>query len=277
MHFFNEELYTDYNQNLLIESVIAKKKSKYQKIEIFNSKKFGKVMALDKVIQITENDHHGYSEMLTHVPIISHGNVKKVLIIGGGDGAIAHELLKYSSIKKIILCEIDEEVIKLSKKYLYNINFGSLDNKKINIVINDAAKFVSKKEYKNYFDLIIVDRPDPIGPGKKLFQKIFYKNIKNITNKNGIAVFQNGVPFFQKSELKKTSKHLKNIFQFSGVYLTVVPSYAGGYISLTWASNKTNMKKIIKNNINVPDTKYYSQHIHNSSFKLPKWIEKIIK
>ncbi len=277
MHFFNEELYTDYNQNLLIESVIAKKKSKYQKIEIFNSKKFGKVMALDKVIQITENDHHGYSEMLTHVPIISHGNVKKVLIIGGGDGAIAHELLKYSSIKKIILCEIDEEVIKLSKKYLYNINFGSLDNKKINIVINDAAKFVSKKEYKNYFDLIIVDRPDPIGPGKKLFQKIFYKNIKNITNKNGIAVFQNGVPFFQKSELKKTSKNLKNIFQFSGVYLTVVPSYAGGYISLTWASNKTNMKKIIKNNINVPDTKYYSQHIHNSSFKLPKWIEKIIK
>ena len=245
--------------------------------EYYPSKKFGKVLALDKVIQITENDHHGYSEMLTHVPIISHGNVKKVLIIGGGDGAIAHELLKYSSIKKIILCEIDEEVIKLSKKYLYNINFGSLDNKKINIVINDAAKFVSKKEYKNYFDLIIVDRPDPIGPGKKLFQKIFYKNIKNITNKNGIAVFQNGVPFFQKSELKKTSKNLKNIFLFSGVYLTVVPSYAGGYISLTWASNKTNMKKIIKNNINVPDTKYYSQHIHNSSFKLPKWIEKIIK
>tara|TARA_B100000686_G_scaffold54455_1_gene58671 strand:- start:16320 stop:17153 length:834 start_codon:yes stop_codon:yes gene_type:complete len=277
MRFFNEELYTDYNQKLLIESMIVKKKSKYQKIEIFNSKKFGKVMSLDKVIQITENDHHGYSEMLTHVPILTHNNVKKVLIIGGGDGAIAHEVLKYSTIEKIIICEIDEEVIKLSKKYLYNINFGSLNNIKVNILINDAFKFVSKNKYKNYFDLIIVDRPDPIGPGKKLFQKIFYQNIKNIINKNGIAVFQNGVPFFQKTELKKTSNNLKNIFQFSGVYLTVVPSYIGGYMALTWASDKTNMKKKFKNNIYTPNTKYYTQNLHNSSFKLPNWIEKIVK
>ena len=232
-------------------------------------------MTLDKVIQITEYDHHGYSEMLSHVPILSHGKIKKVLIIGGGDGAIAAEVLKHKEIEEILICEIDEEVIGLSKIYLKKINKGCLNNSRVNIIIQDASKLIANEELKNYFDLIITDRPDPIGPGKNLFTIKFYEGIKNILSEKGIVVFQTGVPFFQKKELKKTNLYLKNIFKFSGTYLTVVPTYIGGYMALTWASKQTDMAK--NRNINKKlDTKYYTREIHKSSFILPNWIKKIL-
>ena len=275
MKIFTEDLYKKYNQNITIEKKVVEKNSLYQNILIFDSKYFGRVMTLDKVVQITEHDHHGYSEMLTHVPILSHGNIKKVLIIGGGDGAIASEVLKYKEIEEISICEIDEEVINLSKIYLKKINKGSLNNSRVNIIIKDASKLIENKDFKNYFDLFIADRPDPIGPGKNLFKIKFYKNIKNILSERGIAVFQTGVPFFQGKELKITNQYLKNTFKLSGAYLTVVPTYIGGYMALTWASKKTDMSKIISINKNL-NTEYYTSDIHRASFILPNWVKKIL-
>tara|TARA_B000000477_G_scaffold70722_1_gene59355 strand:- start:537 stop:1379 length:843 start_codon:yes stop_codon:yes gene_type:complete len=280
MKKFTEELYKKYNQNITIEKIITSQKSKFQNILIFDSKYFGRILTLDKVIQITEFDHFYYSEMLSHIPIITHGKVKRVLIIGGGDGAIAHEVLKHNSIKEVFICEIDQDVINLSIKYLKKINFGSLKNPKVKIIIEDASQFIKRNNFKNYFDLIIADRPDPIGPGKNLFKIKFYKDIKNALSNSGIAVFQNGVPFFQKKELKDTMKHLKSTFNYSGVYLTVVPTYIGGYMALTWSSNaidilkKVNLDKHSKV-INKLNTQYYTKEIHYTSFILPKWIKEI--
>ena len=280
MKKFTEELYKKYNQNITIEKIIANQNSKFQDILIFDSKYFGRILTLDKVIQITEFDHFYYSEMLSHIPIITHGKVKRVLIIGGGDGAIAHEVLKHNSIKEVFICEIDQEVINLSVKYLKKINFGSLKNPKVKIIIEDASQFIKKNNFKNYFDLIIADRPDPIGPGKNLFKIKFYKDIKNALSNSGIAVFQNGVPFFQKKELKDTMKHLKSTFNYSGVYLTVVPTYIGGYMALTWSSNAIDISKTINLDkhskvINKLNTQYYTKEIHYASFILPKWIKEI--
>ena len=280
MKKFTEELYKKYNQNITIEKIITSQNSKFQNILIFDSKYFGRILTLDKVIQITEFDHFYYSEMLSHIPIITHGKVKRVLIIGGGDGAIAHEVLKHNSIKEVFICEIDQEVINLSVKYLKKINFGSLKNSKVKIIIEDASKFIKKNNFKNYFDLIIADRPDPIGPGKNLFKIKFYKDMKNALSNSGIAVFQNGVPFFQKKELKDTMKHLKSTFNYSGVYLTVVPTYIGGYMALTWSSNAIDISKKINIDkhskvINKLNTQYYTKEIHYTSFILPKWIKEI--
>ena len=280
MKKFREQLYKKYNQNIAIEKIITNQKSRFQNILIFDSKYFGRILTLDKVIQITEFDHFYYSEMLSHVPIITHGKVERVLIIGGGDGAIAHEVLKHNSIKEVFICEIDQDVINLSAKYLKKINFGSLKNPKVKIIIEDASKFIKKNNFKNYFDLIIADRPDPIGPGKNLFKIKFYKDIKNVLSNNGIAVFQNGVPFFQKKELKDTMKHLKSTFNYSGVYLTVVPTYIGGYMALTWSSNAIDISKQVNLNkyskvINKLNTQYYTKEIHYTSFILPQWIKAI--
>lgn len=280
MKKFTEELYKKYNQNITIEKIITSQKSKFQNILIFDSKYFGRILTLDKVIQITEFDHFYYSEMLSHIPIITHGKVKRVLIIGGGDGAIAHEVLKHNSIKEVFICEIDQDVINLSVKYLKKINFGSLKNPKVKIIIEDASQFIKRNNFKNYFDLIIADRPDPIGPGKNLFKIKFYKDIKNALSNSGIAVFQNGVPFFQKKELKDTMKHLKSTFNYSGVYLTVVPTYIGGYMALTWSSNAIDISKKVNLDkhskvINKLNTQYYTKEIHYTSFILPKWIKEI--
>ena len=280
MKKFTEELYKKYNQNITIEKIITSQKSKFQNILIFDSKYFGRILTLDKVIQITEFDHFYYSEMLSHIPIITHGKVKRVLIIGGGDGAIAHEVLKHNSIKEVFICEIDKNVINLSIKYLKKINFGSLKNPKVKIIIEDALQFIKRNNFKNYFDLIIADRPDPIGPGKNLFKIKFYKDIKNALSNSGIAVFQNGVPFFQKKELKDTMKHLKSTFNYSGVYLTVVPTYIGGYMALTWSSNAIDISKKVNLDkhskvINKLNTQYYTKEIHYTSFILPKWIKEI--
>ena len=280
MKKFTEELYKKYNQNITIEKIITSQKSKFQNILIFDSKYFGRILTLDKVIQVTEFDHFYYSEMLSHIPIITHGKVKRVLIIGGGDGAIAHEVLKHNSIKEVFICEIDQEVINLSVKYLKKINFGSLKNPKVKIIIEDASQFIKRNNFKNYFDLIIADRPDPIGPGKNLFKIKFYKDIKNALSNSGIAVFQNGVPFFQKKELKDTMKHLKSTFNYSGVYLTVVPTYIGGYMALTWSSNAIDISKKINIDkhskvINKLNTQYYTKEIHHTSFILPQWIKEI--
>ena len=280
MKKFTEELYKKYNQNITIEKIITSQKSKFQNILIFDSKYFGRILTLDKVIQITEFDHFYYSEMLSHIPIITHGKVKRVLIIGGGDGAIAHEVLKHNSIKEVFICEIDQDVINLSIKYLKKINFGSLKNPKVKIIIEDASQFIKRNNFKNYFDLIIADRPDPIGPGKNLFKIKFYKDIKNALSNSGIAVFQNGVPFFQKKELKDTMKYLKSTFNYSGVYLTVVPTYIGGYMALTWSSNAIDISKKVNLGkhskvINKLNTQYYTKEIHYTSFILPKWIKEI--
>ena len=280
MKKFTEELYKKYNQNITIEKIITSQKSKFQNILIFDSKYFGRILTLDKVIQITEFDHFYYSEMLSHIPIITHGKVKRVLIIGGGDGAIAHEVLKHNSIKEVFICEIDQDVINLSIKYLKKINFGSLKNPKVKIIIEDASQFIKRNNFKNYFDLIIADRPDPIGPGKNLFKIKFYKDIKNALSNSGIAVFQNGVPFFQKKELKDTMKYLKSTFNYSGVYLTVVPTYIGGYMALTWSSNAIDISKKVNLDkhskvINKLNTQYYTKEIHYTSFILPKWIKEI--
>ena len=280
MKKFTEELYKKYNQNITIEKIIASQKSKFQNILIFDSKYFGRILTLDKVIQITEFDHFYYSEMLSHIPIITHGKVKRVLIIGGGDGAIAHEVLKHNSIKEVFICEIDQEVINLSVKYLKKINFGSLKNPKVKIIIEDASQFIKINNFKNYYDLIIADRPDPIGPGKNLFKIKLYKDIKNALSNSGIAVFQYGVPFFQKKELKDTMKRLHSIFNHSGVYLTVVPTYIGGYMALTWSSNAIDISKKINIDkhskvINKLNTQYYTKEIHYTSFILPKWIKEI--
>ena len=170
---FREILHEGLKQEVSIKKVLVEKKSLYQKIQIFDTKVYGRMLVLDGIIQITEKDEAAYSEMLAHPAIKILKNLKEVLIIGGGDGAVAEEVLKYNFIKRIDLVDIDEEVVKLSKKYFKKINKNSLVNKKVKLYFEDAFNFTSKT--KNKYDLIIADRPDPVGAGKTLFKKQFYK------------------------------------------------------------------------------------------------------
>ena len=273
---FREKLHKGLVQEIKIKKSLVDKKSKYQKIQIFDSYTYGRVLALDGIVQITEKDEAAYSEMLVHPAMNFLKSPKNILIIGGGDGAVAEELLKYKFIERIDLVDIDIEVINLSKKYFKKVNNDSLNNKKVHIFAQDAYIFTSNSSIK--YDLIIADRPDPVGAGKSLFKLKFYKNIRNLLKADGMAIFQSGVTFLQKNEIKEVSIKIKSVFENSGIILTVVPSYIGGHMALVWASKKIRIGKLKKNkSLKRIKTDYFNLQISEASSSLPNFIKTIQK
>ncbi|MBX7066031.1 MAG: polyamine aminopropyltransferase [Parachlamydiales bacterium] len=271
---FQETLYPDWRQTFSVEELIYQEKTDYWDLSIFENKLFGRVLALDGIIQLTEKDEYAYHEMLVHVPLLSHPNPKSVLIVGGGDGGILREVLKHKNLETIIEVEIDPTVIELSKKYFPTVSNGAYENPRAKLVIQDAAKFV--KETEETFDVIIVDSNDPEGPAKILFSSEFYGDCKKILNAGGILVNQNGVPFLQKNELRITEENRKPHFKNVTFYVTSVPTYAGGLMALGWASDKkykVSERKIEERLANVDGRmRYYTPAIHKAAFALPQFM-----
>ena len=234
---FKERLHKGYAQTMeLSGEPLVDEKSQYQHIKIFDTPINGRVMTLDGVVQITTRDESAYAEMLTHLPILEHGKVRSVMIVGGGDLSIADEALKHKAIKEVILVDIDGKVVELCKKHFGEINAKAFRDKRLKIEIADAFEFLARLENKARFDLIIGDRPDPIGPGKALFGETFYDRVKGALKPGGYATFQTGVPFYQPWEITEALQELARFFPKSGLYLTVVPTYIGGFMALSWAT-----------------------------------------
>ncbi|GFY62155.1 spermidine synthase, partial [Trichonephila inaurata madagascariensis] len=180
-------LYSDQALSMKVEKILYHKKSKYQDILIFESTIFGRVLVLDDSVQLTEFDECSYQEMISFLPLNSHPNPKKVLVIGGGDGGVVREAVKHPSVESVTLCELDEEVIEVSKKYLPFMAKG-FDSPKLTLYIGDGAEFV--KNHPNEFDVIITDSPDPKGPAVCLFQKPYYESLKQALKPGGLIASQ---------------------------------------------------------------------------------------
>lgn len=277
---YTETLYPYYGQMMSVDEVLYEERSDYQDVILFKNEKFGRVLALDGVIQTTEADEKCYHEMMVHVPMISHGRAQNILVIGGGDGGIIREVLKYD-IQKVTMVEIDGDVIEFSKIHLPHHSEGAFDNKKLNLLIADGSAFV--KETTEKYDVIIVDSTDPEGPAAVLFSQEFYQDCHNILTPKGILVTQNGVPFYQDEELSNTWKRQSAIFAHPGFYVTAVPTYTGGFMTLSFASDEDYKNfdvKEIQNRYesqNLGDLFYYTPHIHKACFALPAFIQKKLK
>lgn len=273
---FEETLYDAHGQRFSIEEIYFENKSEHQHIIIFHNSKFGRVMALDGVIQTTEKDEFIYHEMLTHVPILAHGSVKKVLIIGGGDGGMLREVLRHDSVESVTMVEIDQAVVDMCVKYLPGHSKGAFDSPRLDLVITDGAKFVA--DARDRFDIIIVDSTDPIGPGEVLFRFDFYKNCKSILNEGGIIVTQNGVPFMQPEEVRNTDKCFSRLFRDRSFYVASVPTYVGGDMAFGWGSDNSALRTVKLNRLQQRyrdsgiETRYYTPEVHQASFALPKYI-----
>jgi len=276
MKTYTETLYDSYGQEFSVDKVYFENKTDHQHLIIFENAKFGRVMALDGIIQTTEADEFIYHEMLTHVPLFAHGNVKRVLIIGGGDGGMLREACKHASIEHITQVEIDDQVVEMCKEFLPKHSAGAYDDPRVNIVIDDGANFVCSCTEK--FDVIISDSTDPIGPGDVLFTSDFYENCKNCLAEDGILVTQNGVAFMQLDEVTTTAKRLKPYFNDQSFYCAAVPTYIGGVMTFAWSTNnktyRTLNDNVIKQRFNAADItcRYYNPAIHAASFALPQYI-----
>lgn len=277
-YWFKEELYSDYRQLIKVSKIFAQKITKdkrgnsLQKLLILETPRFGKVLILDEIIQLTEADEKYYHEPFAHIPLLTHPHPKNILIIGGGDGGILREVVKHKVVS-IDLVDIDGEVIKFTRRHMPDFARGAWEDPRLKIHVEDGAKFV--KDDKKKFDVIIIDSSDPIGPAKSLFQADFYSNCKKCLSSEGIIMRQTGSPFLQRSELPSNFRQMKKLFPEVQIFLTAVPTYIGGYFTFVAASLKKNIfrESLIKirqrfDKLNLK-TKWYNPQMHKASMVLP--------
>ncbi|HSZ74550.1 MAG TPA: polyamine aminopropyltransferase [Rhizomicrobium sp.] len=282
---FKERLHKGYAQSMeLTGAPLVEEKSRYQRIKIFDTIANGRVMVLDDIVQITTRDESAYAEMLTHLPLLEHGKAERVMIVGGGDLSIADEALKHKSVKEVVLVDIDGRVVELCREHFGEINAKAFKDKRLKVEIADAFEYLGRAESKNRFDLIVADRPDPVGPGKALFGETFYDRVRNALKPGGFATFQTGVPFYQPWEITDALTELAEFFPQSGLYLTVVPTYIGGFMALSWAckgKQKLGTPAGIKRASAVYKraklkTDYYNPDVHAAAFALPEWVKRLV-
>ena len=218
--WFSETLHPGFQQRFKISKVLFRSQTKLQDLVIFENPHFGRILALDGVIQTTERDEPCYHEMLAHVPILAHGAAKEVLIIGGGDGGALRDVLKHDTVDRATMVEIDRSVVDMCAEYMPTLSDGAFDNPRADIVIADGVKYV--KETDRRFDVIIVDSTDPIGPAIPLFSDAFYSDCRNILTEDGVVVCQSGVGFVQPDEAQDTYRRLDRLFADAALYLTQV-------------------------------------------------------
>jgi spermidine synthase len=247
---------------------------------LFENTTFGRALALDGVLQTTEKDEFIYHEMLAHLPILAHGAVRRVLIIGGGDGGMLEEVLKHRGVERVTMVDIDDTVIELSKLHLRSICGEAFEDPRLDLVIADGVDFV--KTCAERYDVIIVDSTDPLGPGEVLFTEAFYQSCKRCLTPGGVLVTQNGVPFLQGAELSGTIACLRPLFADATCYLATVPTYVGGPMAFGWASDdpalRRNPVEVLRERFEAAgiDSRYYSPEIHLAAFTLPPYVAELM-
>jgi spermidine synthase len=276
MDSFTETLYQGYSQALRIEEVYFERKTEHQHLLIFRHATFGRVMALDGVVQTTEKDEFIYHEMLTHVPLLAHGSARRVLIIGGGDGGMLREVLKHPGVDAVTQVEIDKAVIEMSREFLPNHSQGAFDDPRFSLMIGDGFEFV--RDTRDQFDVIIVDSTDPIGPGEQLFSHAFHAACKSRLLRGGVLVTQNGVVFMQPDEVRQTAANFRTTFADWHFYVAAVPTYVGGAMAFAWGSDDPKLRQLPVSELQerytalALDTRYYTPEVHAAAFALPRYV-----
>ncbi|WP_053140189.1 polyamine aminopropyltransferase [Erwinia billingiae] len=271
-----ETLHTGFGQYFSVDKILYREQTGHQDLVIFENAALGRVMALDGVVQTTERDEFIYHEMMTHVPLLAHGAAKRVLIIGGGDGAMLREVSRHKNIEQITMVEIDAGVVTFCQQYLPNHSAGAYDDPRFTLVIDDGVNFVAQCSEK--FDVIISDCTDPIGPGESLFTSEFYAGCQRCLNENGIFVAQNGVCFLQQEEAVNSHRKLSHYFGDVSFYQAAIPTYYGGIMTFAWASNNPALRQLDSVTLQARFTaanltcRYYNPAIHTGSFALPQYL-----
>jgi spermidine synthase len=249
-------------------------RSPYQTVEIYQTADFGNMLVLDGAIMLTEAHEFLYHEMLVHIPLLSHPDPQTVLVVGGGDGGTVRELLWHDTIRRVDLVEIDEEVIRVSRKYLPGLA-GKLDDRRVQVKIQDAVEFV--KNLENVYDVVLVDSTDPIGPGEGLFSAEFYRNVHRALKPDGIVAVQSESPFGVKGETSVILKKMRSVFPLAQLYWGPIPCYPHGTWSFILCSKRGEKAEIRRQDAArgiEAGTKYYNRDIHRAAFVLPNFMRK---
>lgn len=257
-----------------IKETLHTEQTEFQKLDMIETEQFGTMLVLDGMVMTTDVDEFVYHEMVTHIPLFTHPNPKKVLVVGGGDGGAIREVLKHPSVEKAVLVEIDGKVIEYSKKYLPNIA-GELDNPRVEVQVADG--FMHIFDHKNTYDVIMVDSTEPVGPAAKLFERGFYQGIYEALTEEGIFVAQTDNPWFHGELITKVFGDVSDIFPVTRLYTCNIPTYPSGMWTFTLGSKKHDPLQVDINQIPEIETKYYTPELHHAAFVLPRFVQNLIK
>lgn len=280
MNFWFSEAHTsNVKMSIKVDRQLYSGKSEFQRIDVFDSPEFGRFLTLDGYMMLTEKDEFIYHEMITHVPMAVHPNVKSVLVIGAGDGGVIRELVQYPEIEHIDMVEIDPLVVEVCKKYLPK-TACRFDDPRLTIHYEDGLRFVRTKT--NHYDLIIVDSTDPFGPGEGLFTREFYGNCYNALKEDGIMINQHESPFYSEdaAACQRAHKRIVESFPISKVYQAHIPTYPSGHWLFGFASKKYHPLRDLNEtrwNMRGITCNYYTTTLHKGAFYIPAYVEELLK
>ena len=280
MEMWFSDIHTDgVKLSIRIEEQLFSAQSEVQRIDVLESKDFGKILVVDGDLMLTERDEFIYHEMITHVPMAVHPKVRDVLVIGAGDGGVIRELTRYPEIEHIDMAEIDPLVVEVCRKYLPK-TACRLDDPRLSIYYEDGVRFVRSKE--NRYDLIIVDSTDPFGPGEGLFTREFYGSCFKALREDGIMVNQHESPFYaaDAAACQRAHKRIVESFHISRVYQAHIPTYPSGHWLFGFASKKYHPLRDLNEtqwNLRGLKCRYYTTTLHKGAFYLPAYVEELLK
>lgn len=254
-----------------IEEVICQRKTMYQELLVFKNPYFGRVLALDGVVQLTERDEFFYHEMLSQIALHSHPAPHHVLIIGGGDGGTLREVLKHEEVQSVTLVEMDREVIEASKEFFPALSTGFSDPR-TEVLETEGAGYLSR--IKDRFDLIIIDSTDPVGPAKSLFTSQFFTYAATALKAEGIFVAQTESLHFHRKFIRDVQHRLRSVFNIVDLYTVPLTTYAGNWWTFSIASKAHNPKDI-RRQCEIP-TRYYSEDVHRYAFLPPSLYQRLM-
>lgn len=278
--WFKEQVTEEIGHSLRIDKLLFEGEVDHQHLIVFENEVFGRLFALEGFIQVSTSDEFIYHEMLVHVPIFAHGAAKRILVIGGGDGGAIREVFRHQTVEHCTMVEIEGSVVDFSKEWFPSISNGAFDDPRLNLVIDDGAKFVNETEEK--FDVILVDSTDPVGPGKVLFTEEFYRDCRSCLTDRGIMITQCGLPFLQPKELQAAYLNQKASFSDPKFYAIAVPAYSGGIMCLGFAQasgeapNLADLQQRVDAS-GIRPFRYYTPEAHIGAFAVPAYIQHILR
>lgn len=275
---FAEAIHDGWGQSFRVDRLVHYEKTDLWELAIFDNASFGRVLALDGVVQLTERDHHVYHEMIAHTPILAHGAVREVLVIGGGDGGVLREALRHEGVR-VTLVEIDARVIETARTHLPFVCGDAFDHPRAEIVVGDGLAYVRDTDRR--FDVVVVDSTDPVGPAAALFTEDFYRDCRRCLTPGGVLVTQAGVPFFQGAQIAAAHRVFSGLFAHATFYLAHVPTYTGGPMALGFASDADLAPGDLaalraRYEAAGLKTRYYAPDVHVGAFALPPEVREIL-
>lgn len=275
--WYTEQQTKNVRFSIKVDKQLVSTKSEFQRIDIFDSYEFGRMLVLDGCLMVTEKDEFIYHEMIVHVPMAVNPSIKNVLVIGAGDGGSVRELTRYPGIQHIDMVEIDEMVVSLCKEFLPQ-TACKLEDERVSLHFEDGLRFVRSKE--NCYDLIIVDSTDPFGPGEGLFTKEFYGNCYKALTDDGILVNQHESVYYKSyaRAVRQAHARIAELFPVCSVYQAHIPTYPSGHWLFGFASKKRHPLDDLQagrwNSLGIK-TKYYNTQLHKGAFALPNYVKEM--